>query len=348
MGGSSSEQGHEESNVKIELFRPEDAEAVGDLFRSVYGEDYPVKVYYDPEQLRKAFAEEKILPAVARELNTGRVVGITSLYNSAPWDGVYESGGGMVEPEFRQGRIFYDLCEYLYNQVAPKRNVALVFGEPVCIHVYSQRMQYHLGFHGMALEVDLMPRETYEVTFGSQRVPPGRVACMIDVKTFRPRPHRVYLPLVYEQQLRGLYARLDDERSIDQATAAIPPDATTRVETQFFESAGVVRMALHEAGRDVAEQVAREVEKYQGQGAKIFQAWVGLDRPWVGEVVEQLRDMGFFFGGLLPRWFDHDGILMQLMYHEPNWEGIKLYRPEMRELLQQVKADWQEVAVNLS
>ena len=38
-------------SFEIDLFRPQDAEAVGHCFRSVYGEEYPVKTVYLPEKL---------------------------------------------------------------------------------------------------------------------------------------------------------------------------------------------------------------------------------------------------------------------------------------------------------
>lgn len=331
------------ATLTIDTFRPEDAEDIAELFRAVYGDGYPIKVYYQPDALRQAFARDEIIPAVARDPH-GKVVGLVNLYRSAPWPGVYESGAGLVSPDYRIGGLFRDICRHLYEKVAPHKPVALIFGEAVCIHLYSQRMQSHLGFVPVALEVDLMPAETYQTTFDPKRLPKGRVACMIDVKTLKPRPHTVYLPPVYRGVLQEIYDRLDDQRTLQPADQKIPADRETKLHCRFFDHAGVLRIAVHQIGHDLTAKVQEELQRHREKGGQVFQLWLPLDQPWIGDAVDRLRQEGFFFGGLLPRWFDHDGMLMMRMDHTPHWEGIKLYRREMHELMEVVRNDWQQVA----
>ncbi len=340
---------HEPNETKatpltVDTFRPEDAEDVAALFQAVYGHDYPIKVYYQPDALRQAFARDEIIPAVARTPE-GKVVGVVNLYRNAAWPGVYESGAGLVLPQFRVGGLFRDMCRHLYEKVAPHKPVALVFGEAVCLHLYSQRMHAHLGFIPTALEVDLMPAQTYRTTFDDpKRLPTGRVACMIDVKTFKPRPHTVYLPPVHQQALHTIYQRLDDQRTLRPGDQPMPSHLTTELTSRFFPHAGVLRIAVHQAGTDLVPKVTEEIRRHRPKGAEVFQLWLPLHQPCTGAAVERLREEGFFFGGLLPRWFDHDAMLLVRLDHEPNWQGIKLYLREMRELLQVVHQDWQQVA----
>ena len=331
------------ATLTIDTFRPDDAESVAELFHAVYGQGYPIKVYYQPEALRQAFARDEIIPAVARNPE-GKVVGVVNLYRNAPWPGVYESGAGLVSPDYRIGGLFRDMCRHLYEKMAPHKPVALIFGEAVCLHLYSQRMQAHLGFIPTALEVDLMPAETYQTTFDPKRLPKGRVACMIDVKTLKPRPHTVYLPPVYQETLQTIYARLDDQRTLKVADQRIPTHQETKLNTRYFDHAGVLRIAVHQIGADLTTKVREEIQRHREKGGQIFQVWLPLHQPYTGDAADQLRKQGFFFGGLLPRWFDHDGMLMVYMDHTPHWEDIKLYLREMRELMEVVRNDWQQVA----
>ena len=71
----------------MDLFRPEDAEGIANLFLSVYGEGYPVKTYLDPEKLREENAAGRVISSVART-EKGDIVGHNALYNSAPYRGV--------------------------------------------------------------------------------------------------------------------------------------------------------------------------------------------------------------------------------------------------------------------
>ena len=70
----------------------------------------------------------------------------------------------------------------------------------------------------------------------------------------------------------------------------------------------LVRHGMEEAApRFGLGEIFGETEK----GVEIFQVWIRLSRPWCGVMVETLREQGYFLGGILPRRFDEDGLLMQ-------------------------------------
>lgn len=43
------------------------------------------------------------------------------------------------------------------------------------------------------------------------------------------------------------------------------------------------------------------------------------------EAVRLLREHGCFFGGLLPLWFERDGLTMQKLSRKPDWNGLHLH-----------------------
>ena len=58
-----------------------------------------------------------------------------------------------------------------------------------------------------------------------------------------------------------------------------------------------------------------------------------------------MRQRGFFLGGLFPRWFGADGIMLQqVLGQAPDFAGIKLYGRTAKELRKFVEADWTSVA----
>jgi hypothetical protein len=66
--------------------------------------------------------------------------------------------------------------------------------------------------------------------------------------------------------------------------------------------------------------------------------------PHIGVAVDLLREKGFFFGGMAPRWFGTDGLLMQrLLESETEYEKTKLYKPFSRELLAFIRTDREAV-----
>ena len=88
---------------EVDLFRPEDAEGVARLFSSpgVQGR-LPVKTFVEPELL---IAENQALRTISIVARTpkGDIVGHNAIFNSAPFHGLYESGAGVVHPEYRGG-----------------------------------------------------------------------------------------------------------------------------------------------------------------------------------------------------------------------------------------------------
>ncbi|MCX5814553.1 MAG: hypothetical protein NT178_18725 [Proteobacteria bacterium] len=90
-----------EGGYKIDLFEPGDAAGVVELFKEVYGDGYPIKIVYNPEQLVTAFQNGEYIPLLARTPDN-RIVGYTALYRSAPHKGLYESGQTLVLPDYRK------------------------------------------------------------------------------------------------------------------------------------------------------------------------------------------------------------------------------------------------------
>ena len=76
------------------------------------------------------------------------------------------------------------------------------------------------------------------------------------------------------------------------------------------------------------------------QNAAVIQLWLNLSAPWVGSAVDILRKKRYFLGGVLPLWFDQDGILMQKLICSPDFEEIRLHSERSHKILAMVKQDW--------
>jgi len=61
---------------------------------------------------------------------------------------------------------------------------------------------------------------------------------------------------------------------------------------------------------DKADNLIELENQALGQKVVVIQAWLKLSCPWSGSAVDILRNKGYFLGGVLPRWFDEDGLLM--------------------------------------
>lgn len=322
----------------VTLFSPEDAPGVAALFQAVYGNDYPVKAYLDPDALIRENRAGTIVSSVAKTTD-GHIVGHNALFNSAPCKQVFESGAGLVHRDYRGGQGIFTQMVAHGLALGPEKfeNIEQIFGEPVCNHPFSQKMGRKNGFVTRALEVNLMPAEAY-VKEGSAR---GRVSALLYFKTVRSRPCVVYMPAVYAGLFDFFYDDMDDDRDFVPSDQPLPTDTTTRMATQVFDFAGVARIALEEAGSDLASVFAEEEARLLNAGIRVIQVWVSTGVPFAGAVVDFFRSGGYFLGGVLPRWFDVDGLLMQKVLDPPEWDQMVLYYPRDQEIGQMVRADYE-------
>ncbi len=328
---------HEQDPFTVDYFRPEDAEGIVRLFRAVYGDDYPIRLFYDPAALIAANEEGRYYTICSRNAE-GKVIGVMHLFRSAPYPSLYESGVGLVMKEYRNANLSTRMLALQYNELIPHHpQIEEVFGEAVCNHPYMQKIIETFKFVEVAIEVALMPAGAYT----KEKSAAGRVATITAFRCYKPKPHRVFLPAAYERELRWIYGRLDDARDLTLSDGKLPKNRMTQADMTVFDFAQVARIALPESGGDLKDCLVRLEAQAQKQKAVVFQVWLNLTEPWVGEAVDILRQQGYFFGGPLPRWFDGDGLLMQKLLCPPNFEDIVLESDFSKELLEFIRKDWQ-------
>jgi hypothetical protein len=328
-----------EKSFEVGLFRPIDAEGVTRLFQSVHGDDYPIKIFYDPQKLTKANEQGDYYSIVARS-NAGEIIGIHNLFRSAPSQNVYEWGVGLVLKDWRGMKVSGAIVHHMLEKVIPELGMHTVFGEPVTFHVHMQKESEGLEFETTALEVGLMPGEAYS----GEGVTSDRVSTLLCFRCYRNIPQVVYLPAPYDEALRFMYGNCSSSRSFHEAAAPIPAGAVSKANMDVFDYAKVARIAFLETGSDFAEHLSELESEAKQKGAFVIQVWIKLTSPWVGEVVEILRTEGFFLGGALPQWFDDDGLLMQKVLFTPDFESIQLYSERSRRIRDLVKSDWERTS----
>lgn len=326
-----------DERITVDTFQPRDSAGVGDLFRKVYGEDYPVKLVYDPQALVEAFERQENIPAVARS-SKGLIAGYVSIFRSAPVETVYEGGQGLVLTDYRKHGILHAMIRYYSEVLAPAYGADAVFGEAVCNHVYSQKAWAAHGAIETAIEVDLMPAGVH-----AREGATGRVATLHMTRMYRPMEHTVYVPRKYEEAMRSIYDGFTRGTRVAKATDEFAGKEPTFIESRHFEFAGVTRMTAREAGRDFQSVFEEHEARALGKGTVVIQVWLKLSWPFVGALTDYLNGKGYFFGGILPRWFGEDGLLMQKVTVRPNWEGIHLYSERAQHICTAVRDDWLRV-----
>jgi len=327
--------------IEIDFFRIEDAPGIARLFREVYGEGYPIKTYYLPDQLVEENAAGHIISCVART-PAGEVVGHNALVLMDPATHLYENAAGAVLPAFRGQAIFPRLFKHTIVNTSKRFCVEGIIGEPVCSHIHVQKMSLQLDFKESGLELDLMPAAAYGKEAGAF----SRVSVLLGVFMHKPRVQTIQMPMVYRDELEYLYAGLNVERTFVFPRNDLPVEGSSQGSMNLFDLAQVARIAIDCIGPDFEPFIGRLEREALEKGVVIFQAWLPLASPFTSAATDILRGHGYFLGGMLPCGRNGDGLLMQKVSQEPDWEGIALYSERARRIGEMIRRDWQSVSAS--
>ena len=322
----------EEKSYVIRRAIAEDAELIVSLFRETYGDKYPHAEMYRPEVLQKRI-DKKDVQALLASAPDGRPVGYFAREKTAPNPNLWEEKGLVVVPDYKQTSVGLELMNRM--QEADFISGSGVFSFPVCYQYFSQLACVKHGRSDVALCLDLVEGSIFKERQAGQ----GRVACLLNFSEYTAPSEPMYLPDVYAEMLRELAAPLQ-KRVFKEAVGCLPAEGKTVLEAPGLPEAGSWSVAVREVGADWPQCLQELVAQAQRQQVISLRFIINAHRAAAGAAVEELRQQGFFFGGLAPRWFGSDGIIVQKIFHkEPDFAGIRLYSQQAKELCSFIRAD---------
>ena len=318
-----------------------DAAEVATIFRAIYGDDFPVKYVYHADQIMQEINEGRLASALAFD-DSGVLVGYVSAYKCAPNPRLWEGGNLLVIPEHSSGNLATIMMQYFLQPAnLPDRFSDGIFAEAVCHHYFTQLSCSKSGFTDCALALDQLDSSS----FREHRPDSDRVACLLQFMEYSEPHEPVYLPERYATILSNLLAPLR-KRNFLPSTAPLPDIGETERRDDYYESAATWRISVGSLGSDwlgFLDNLLHEARKRQ---VKCLQIVLSTSLPYTGAAVELMRQHGFFLGGMIPRWFGGDGILMQQMIGTaPDYDAIKLYTAVAKDLLAFVREDRESVRV---
>jgi hypothetical protein len=311
------------------------AALVGDVFRAVYGEEFPVKYVYEPELLMREIHSEKLAAVLALDA-FGRAAGYVSVYKTAPNPRLWEAGNMIVAPEYKHTHVSNLLANsYFSPHLQQKGKSDGLFGEAVCCHYFSQVGSSKAGLIDCALELDQLDG----ASFKDNRAGTARVSCVLNFLEHTDPPSPVYVPQEYAGILQKLSLPLRP-RVFRPSTAPLSTADATRTEERYYASARTWKWAVWEIGTDWPAKVAELLSAAKQRGVISLQVSLNMACPPIGTAAQSLRSHGFFLGGLLPRWFGSDGLLLQQVFGaETDYDQTLLYTRTAKELLTFIRAD---------
>ncbi len=322
-------------DIEAGYFKPADALGIARLFYAVYGDAYPIDTYYIPDRLIAENECGNIRSIVART-SSGDVVAHSALYrSSSPNPTLYEWGLSLSLPSYRTTRAFFDLIP-LSNALVGHDGIEGYFIEAVCNHLITQKLAWNQKARQTALEPALMPASTYEIEQSAE----GRVGCISFFRIAQDCRRTLYIPFSYREELEYLLGDLNLDRELCEAEL-YPAMSGGKLDVNRFDFAGVARCTVISPGTGLEKELTELEQELHDKGYALIQIYVNLGQPWSGSVVEMLRNMGYYLGGLLPIWFGNDGLLMQKHFVDPDFDSLNIYSKRGKYIADMVRRDWE-------
>ena len=318
---------------RLVLVGPAEAPLVGEVFRSMYGEDYIDPSVYQPETLLQKIAQGNLFAVIALTAD-GRPAGYAALGAEAPNPFLWEEKCLVVVPEYSKTDLGSLLVAYWAEASAWPTPVVGVFASPVCHHYFAQIFCAKAGWVASTVQLDL-----FDATIFRDR-PEGlsRVSCVQFFTPMPPASAPSYWPSEYIEFLATISGARNEpvgRLSTDPLPYAIP----TSLQMKALTSSRNLRVNVFYIGRDWPEVVQNILAEASAQQTISIQVWLDTSCSCIGEAVRILRSHGFFLGGLAPRWFASDGLLMQKVTTDTRYDLIKLYSAPAKELLDYIRTD---------
>lgn len=323
-----------DQDAVVELFRDEDALGVSLLYYEIYGDSFPVEHVYDPDEVKRRNHTDEQYTLVARTTG-GDIVGMVGLICNGPNKKVYESAQFMVMRSYRHNFLAGELTRSALREMPETLNLSAVFVEAVCNHPVSQIMAHKEGLRATGLEMECMPSAVYSKEGGVVR----NVSLLLMFKVRSVDPASVYLPEPYGEFMLGLYGQLGLQRKNLPGEDLV---GITESDDFLLPDAGIARITVKKTGANFG-RVMQDFEVAAGEHS-LIQVYLNLGDPGCPRAVELLRKHGYFFGGLLPLWFESDGMIMQKLPEEPDWKGLNLHDGAAEAMLAFLRQDYGKVS----
>lgn len=292
------------SGFTIRRMTPADAEQLVSLVRKCYGDGYPNKILYRPQEIAAAL-EEGLMHSVVSLDASGNLIGHCALTFASLSAPIPEAGKMVVDPDSRGQHLSNRLAEHR-KAVAIENDLLGYWSECVTNHPFSQHEIIDSG--GVETGAFIAKDAPTWHMAGVNNVTDVRLSLMTYYIPLKAAPTRtIYLPGLYAEFAGGLAAGLGMDRNIAQEAPAVDVHTvlsyTTNPVNQFAQ------IVVSVIGQDIGSRIAEAVDQLKREGIEVLHLDIPLADPNALLAIPALEAQGFFWAAWLPEFLASGDVL---------------------------------------
>jgi serine/threonine-protein kinase RsbW len=322
--------------ITVRALTAADAPGLARCVYRCYGYTYTNDFIYYPNQVL-SLIERDLLRSFVGVSPNGEVVGHSGILRDHPDARVAESGMAVVDPRYRNHHLLGSIKSH---QAEAVREFDLVgtYADAVAVHPITQKANVAIG----ARETGLLLAEVPEFTRfrGFDDEPRQRGSVVVYYHATGEAPAReVFLPRRHRALLESIYRQLGLRRTLlDPKPGGTSARSSVHVEVRGRR--GLARIEVESAGCDLEAEVSQRFRELCLRRLDVIHLDLPLGDPTAMAAVDDLCELGFFFGAAIPELRGGDILRLQYLNNVAlDLDRLVLYSDEAKHLLEAIVAD---------
>jgi serine/threonine-protein kinase RsbW len=285
-----------ETDPIIRSLTEDDAEALSRCVTSCYGDSYPGREFYDPKKIR-SFLSQGLMHSQIAVTREGEVVGHLGIMLEHIGDITADAIAGFVAPDYRGSNTMFRLGLNL-NIVNQELHLIGLQMYALMLHTITQKKALAVGGVETGLLTAYFPASTKPKGF-ERSDDKSRIPAMLMYVPLRPAPERtVFIPERYADIISHLYKQLKYIRLMKEAenSRSTKPASVTIVKKPGL---GIAQVKVHQPGYDLPDITMRLQQQFRLEDVGAMYVDLPLWDPASATLVEDLRSLGLFYGGVV-------------------------------------------------
>lgn len=328
-----------EQNYSIRLLRPEDGIRVSQCIYRTYGNTYPNEDLYYPERIIQQNESGELISAVTLD-EQGEIVGHYAL--ERPGLGIIaESGQAIVIPSHR-GRKLMERMRSFLEEEGKKHGLVGIFGQPVCKHTFSQRVNERFGSKPCGFNAGLAPSSfSFKKMHADEKE--SRGSCMLYWRYLvEPVERSIHPPSHHKGILKQIYDSLNIPIRFEEPE---PLPDTGSMTILYIKAWGDGFIRIEVPGKNTLIELGRALnDLIQMANMEVIYLDIPLAHPGAAEFCVEAENKGFFFCGLGPHFLPNsDALRMVYLVNDIAWDQLQILNPFGKTIVEYAHNEYQRV-----
>jgi GNAT superfamily N-acetyltransferase len=287
----------EDTPLDIRMMRPEESFELSRCVYRSYGYSYDWNDIYYPDRIRE-LQESGLMHSCVAVTPEGEFVGHLALTLEGPNSPVAEAGQAVVDPRFRGHQLFERMKTFL-SERAKEWGMYGLYSEATAVHPYSQKGNLHLGAKETGYLLGYIPASVSYKEIGEDRDGRRGSVALFYMRVNAEPEREIYPPVAYQETARHVIEHHGLRRTIQNVSEAEVP-TSSRVSVNVRRDHNLAFLKVEEPGADLGELVRLRLRELCLHRVDCIYLDLPLSHPATAQAGAGLRDLGYFFGGIIP------------------------------------------------